>query len=357
MGEGAWLALSSGLNGNQKTLFLFTGQCSEFRGMGYDLYEANDALRLELNKLESRFIQITDDSFLSWISSKMLPVIETEAPHSRSPETRLQKRTFPQVALLALQWGLVEVLRSRNVKPTVLLGSDTGEVCAASVSGYIAKDDAMFLALERGRLLTDNPVADCTTMSVPCNETEVMASLQSNATEIKKMSEDVRLGAFHGPFTTTLRGRQSAVKGMIDILGVAGHDLGVLRTFNSRHAHEMERSLKSALESVNFGACQLPLSSTVTGRLLHPGGVIDVCHWSDQMCSPLRFHDAALESTNLHGEEGNQHVLDVIEIGPSQGWEGRRMGLETSGSDLPWRVVTGETRNSAQMLSTTIHGV
>src|SRR5271166_3677564 len=128
-------------------VFMFTGQGSQYPGMGRDLYETQPVFRRELEKCAEILKPLLDKSVL-----EVLFANGGEAKgENRSPHL-LDETRYTQPALFALEYALAAMWRSWGVEPVAVLGHSVGEYVAACVAGLFSLEDGLRLIAERGRL-------------------------------------------------------------------------------------------------------------------------------------------------------------------------------------------------------------
>ena len=125
-----------------KVGFLYTGQGSQWAGMGRELYESEPEFREVLERCEEVVREERGESLLSVLFGDVEGLDRTE---------------WTQPALYALQGGLTALWAGVGVRPGVVFGHSVGELAAAQASGVFGLEEGLRFALRRGELMGSLP--------------------------------------------------------------------------------------------------------------------------------------------------------------------------------------------------------
>lgn len=118
--------------------FLFSGNGSQWAGMGRDAWTASSVFREALEDVDARFAKVQ-----SW------SIVETLFADDLAP--RLRRATYSQPLLLALQVATVRALEERGIVASATLGHSVGEIAAAWCAGALSLDQAIDVVIARSR--------------------------------------------------------------------------------------------------------------------------------------------------------------------------------------------------------------
>jgi len=115
-----------------KTVFMFSGQGSQFFHMGKDLFDNDTTFRGWMMRLDEIARQSTGRS-----------VIEAVYDSTRSKSDPFDRTLLTHPALFMVEYSLAETLIEMGVMPDKVLGASAGSFAAAAVAGMIGFEDAM----------------------------------------------------------------------------------------------------------------------------------------------------------------------------------------------------------------------
>ncbi|MBP2231652.1 amino acid adenylation domain-containing protein [Azospirillum agricola] len=272
-----------------RTAWMFSGQGSQFSGMGADAYRNSAVFRAALDRCLAGFAEAG---------------IPDLGPVMFDPERAadLDRTLHTQPALFAWQHATAALLGHWGLRPDLVFGHSIGEFAAAVAAGHLDLSGAIPLVARRA-LLMEHRTEPGAMIAVPLPEDRLRPLLAEHPR--------VAVAAVNGPERCTLSAATAdlePVKDTLAGLGVPFRILPVNRAFHSPTMDAIERPLRAACPEPPAGEPRCPMLSSLTAELLAPGEP-DADYWVAQARRPVCFHALGRRLAGLG-------IDRVIEIGP-----------------------------------------
>ena len=237
-----------------KVAFCFTGQGSQYTGLGQKLYQELKSFRDDINQLNHLATVQGLPSFLELLDGTD---VQTLSP------------VKVQLGMACIQVALARMWASWGVTPTAVIGHSLGEYAALHVAGVLSASDMVLLVGRRAELL----VRDCTPhthgmLAVKGSADAISSTLGNNMTEI---------ACINGPEETVLCGSGETVGAANEALtqkGFKATKLNVPFAFHSAQVDPILSEFRSVASSVTFNKPSVPVLSPLAGEVIREAGTI-----------------------------------------------------------------------------------
>jgi acyl transferase domain-containing protein len=273
-GESAWMVQAGGVRPGRKpaVVFAFTGQGPQWPGMGVDLLGRVPAAREIVERCDVVVREVAGWSLLDTLAADV-------------SQSRLEHTEVAQPAIFAVQAAVVAALRVWGLEPSSVVGHSLGEIAAAWCAGALSLEDAVRVAVHRGRLMEQ------------ATGVGRMVSVERSLDDIRAVVNDWRglsVGAVNSPRSTVLSGEAQAVEAAVANLTAAGAETRYVPVQYAFHSDQMTpaaRELEAVLANLSPRATTIRMISTVTG-VPCTGRDLGAAYWRRNVRETVRFADA-----------------------------------------------------------------
>lgn len=258
------------------TVFVYSGQGSQWAGMGRQLLADEPVFAEAVGNLEP--------DFTAQLGFSLLDVLANGEPVEGSVRV--------QSVLFGLQLALTALWRSYGVEPDTLIGHSMGEVSAAVVAGALTPAEGLQVIAARSRLMSE------------LIDKGAVALLELGASAAEMLiaaHHGVAVTVFSSPRQTVVAGPTDQVEAVIDAAtrrNVFARRVNMEVASHHRLMDPILPQLKDALADLVPGFPVIPVISTVENAGDAPQ--FDADHWVANLRNPVRFSDAIAAAGATH---------------------------------------------------------
>lgn len=273
-----------------KTVFLFSGQGSQYAGMGVSLTE-------KYPELKAIFEEASD-----------ILGFDLFDKCANAPEEELAQTVISQPAIMAVSLCAAEALRINGITAQAAAGHSLGEYAAMVYTGMISRADGFKLIKARSEAMQK---------AAENSKGAMYAIIGKSVEEIEAACEAAEGYVvpvnYNSTVQTVIAGEEDAAKAAADALAAAGARairLNVTAAFHSKLMQPAADEFKPAAEQITFKMPEITMMSNITGKALDSvDNMVD--RLAKHIVSPVRF------TTEL-AELSAQGFDTFIECGPNK---------------------------------------
>ncbi len=252
--------------------FMFTGQGSQYAGMGRDLYDSEPIYKKQVDQCV--------DILKHHIGFDLRDVLFPSSDKMIEANQHLQKTSITQPALFVTEYALAMLWNSWGVNANAMIGHSIGEYVAACLAGVFSLEDALSLVAARGRLMEGMAEGDM--MAVPLPEDKVTPLL----------GEKLSLAAVNADGFCVVSGEANAIETLRSQIETDELSCRKLHTSHAFHSSMMEPMLEEftqRLSAITLSTPEKPFVSNVTGTWITPEEATSPDYWAKHLRGTVRF--------------------------------------------------------------------
>ena len=225
---------------DRPVVFLFSGQGSQYVGMGRGLYESEPVFRDTVDRCAA--------ALAPRLGLDLRDVLYPPPDGVETARARLATTALTQPALFVVEYALATLYLEWGITPQAMLGHSIGEYVAACLAGVMSLPDALALVAERGRLME---VPGGAMLAVPLPEQEARALLPSS----------LSIAAINGPALCAVSGPAADVAALEASLtgrGIRAQAIHAASAFHSAMMEPILDAFRAAIGRVSLSAPSIP---------------------------------------------------------------------------------------------------
>ena len=278
------------IRNDRKVAFVYSGQGSQYAGMGAGLYAQNTVFKCAIDECERLLLPLLNQSITTLM-------FDTD-------NSAIHQTQYTQPALFALEYALTKMWQSLGINPDVIIGHSIGELAGACVAGVFSLEDALRIVVKRGQLMGS------------VNASGKMAAVFATRDEVnallKSLPLPVDIAAVNAPTTIVISGTAEAVDAAVNAFATNNIDSRYLTVSQAFHSALMEPILdefRQTFVGIKFAAPKQKLISNLTGTLENDL-FCSPDYWVNHIRNAVQYQ-AGIETLIQQG------VTHIVEIGPS----------------------------------------
>ncbi|OPX43969.1 erythronolide synthase, modules 5 and 6 [Ruminiclostridium hungatei] len=290
-----------------KVALMFTGQGSQYVGMGRALYEKLPAFR--------KYVDMCSDAFYPYLDVKITDLLYG----GNADEKFLAQTNITQPVVFTMDYSIGSLLLELGVKPLYVLGHSVGEWAAACIAGAVNLEDAARLVAARGRLMSQLKVEGA------------MAAVFTSASGIEALLKPYEGSLWAAGYNVT----HQVVSGKADTMdeflkelqkkGVGSKRLNVSQAFHTPLMKPMLEAFKKELEVTTFNTPKIPIVSNITAEIYTK--LYTPQYWLDHILGAVRFE----QSVKYMFDKG---INILVEAGPDKILTGMASSLASESNQI-----------------------
>ena len=278
-----------------RVAFAYTGQGSQWVGMGQELYEREPVARAVLDRCEAVLLRERGTSLLDVMFGRS------------EGEEDLGDTAWEQPALYALGCALTALWSSVGIRPDVVVGHSIGELAASQAAGVFSLEDGMRFAALRGALMSQMEEGGMAAVFAPADRVAPAVEEVNAASSAVGLSISGYNGTHQvvsGPIAQI-----EAISKRFEQEGIRVRRLNTAKAFHSALVEPILDELEASLNGVAIQPPALTVVSNLTGSAVEPGQTQDGAYWRRHAREPVAFAQGVKTLADLG-------VDVVLEIGP-----------------------------------------
>lgn len=286
-----WIYSEQNQKSSPSTVFVFSGQGTQYSKMGYNLYLNHQTFRDTFNQVLDRFQPFFDKNLIDvWLEENTRELFQTD---------------YSQALIFAVEIALFEMMKSFDCLPDVMVGHSLGEISALTCAGAISISDACRVVAMRGKAMQNSPEGKM--LIVFAEKATIDKVLYRNNIELD-------YAAHNSSRAHVLSGSPSDINRLEIFLekeGVKTRIFASDRAYHSKLLREESKNFKRAIDEFSYQSLDIPVVSCICGDFVSVES-LNADYWYRHLLEPTHFQSA------IEKIEKKYSSLQFVEIGPDR---------------------------------------
>lgn len=233
--------ISTNING--KIVFLFSGQGTQYPGMGKSLYENNKKFKQSV------------DSCIKFLQKEFNLDFKTILFDEESK--LLEQTQYAQLALFIIEYSLYKLWQKEDIVADYFIGHSVGEYVVACLAGVFCLEDALRLLKVRGELMQSLK-----------NHGEMMVVFDS-LENLPSLPDTLNIAAKNTPLQTVIAGNIDELKKYKEQLlkkKIKVQELNTKQAFHSKLMNPILEKFYSIAKTITYKKPKIPIISNISGK-------------------------------------------------------------------------------------------
>lgn len=286
------------------TVFLFSGQGSQYMGMGSKLMDSCPRFRSTVLRCHRLLLE--------WGLPSCLNVIQPQ----KDTADQLQDPTILealQTGVFVLEVGLAQVLMDIGVRPMIVSGHSLGEYAALVTAGVLDLESGLWLVAQRARLIISScKLWETSMLAVDMSAARVREDLLSRIE-----FADLSIACENSPGDCVVGGDKQKLLALQEHISAHGRRSKILDVPLAYHTAALDQVAEDFMHmasQVHIAAPAIPITSNVLGRVVQPGEQVFTPEYFSQHCCTTVAFDSGIEA--ILKQHDKMFHGRWIEVGP-----------------------------------------
>lgn len=255
----------------EQTVFMFSGQGSQYPGMGRSLFDKNPVFRASMLQLDAIARELSGQSIVDALYSTDSGAL-----------ARFERTLLTHPAIFMVEHATAQALQHAGVVPDIALGASLGSFAAASLAGVISVEDALSAIIGQARALEARcrPGGMIAILADPALYDEPFLAARSEIAGVNFSSHFVVAAPWD---------KCAVIEAELHARSISSQRLPVAFAFHSRWIDEARSSFESFTESLALKPARLPLMCCSRAQLLLE---LSPSYFWEVARHPIRFQEA-----------------------------------------------------------------